>query len=167
MLYDPAFEHVVGLEGALSMDPLDPGNWTSGEPNVGELRGTKYGISAAAYPHLDIPSLTLNEAKQIYMEDYWTPAGCLVLPPPLRFPVFDCAVNQGVRTAVKLLQKAARVVPDGVLGPKTLAASRGEDVLVRFLTKRAKRYIETRNFDRYGDGWLNRLFEITIVNKEM
>lgn len=41
-------------------DRNDKGNWTGGRVGVGQLKGTKYGISAAAYLHLGIKSLTLE-----------------------------------------------------------------------------------------------------------
>jgi len=56
--FDQAFALVVGIEGGFSTDQNDPGNWTSGKVCIGEFKGTKYGISAASYPHLDIPNLT-------------------------------------------------------------------------------------------------------------
>jgi hypothetical protein len=36
------------------MDERDPGNWTGGAIGKGELRGTKWGISAQTYPQIDI-----------------------------------------------------------------------------------------------------------------
>src|SRR6185312_16903801 len=60
----PAFKIVVGIEGGYSNDPRDPG---------GE---TKFGISKNAYPNLDIASLTLEQAQQIYLRDYWDACGC-------------------------------------------------------------------------------------------
>jgi len=55
---------------------------------------TKYGISKAAHPKLDIPSLTEPEATQLYLDEYWTPNGCDALPWPQDVLVFDTAVNQ-------------------------------------------------------------------------
>ncbi len=37
--------------------------------------------------------------------------------------MLDCAINQGVVTAIQLLQQAIRIQDDGLLGPKTLAAA--------------------------------------------
>jgi len=54
--FDRAFEIVIGAEGGYSNDPKDRG---------GE---TKYGISKRAYPYLDIPSLTLDNAMQKIVE---------------------------------------------------------------------------------------------------
>ena len=75
MNFDQAFDRLNGHEGAFSDDPKDPGNWTGGRVNVGELKGTKYGIAANTYGDLDIKSLTLDDAKKIYYRDWWLKAG--------------------------------------------------------------------------------------------
>lgn len=82
-LFDVAFGIVVGLEGGYVNDPKDPG---------GE---TKYGISKRRYPNIDIPRLTLDEAKAIYFRDYWNSEGCDKLEWTEALLVFDCAVNGG------------------------------------------------------------------------
>ena len=55
-------ENVIKHEGGYVNDPSDPG---------GE---TKYGISKKAYPKVDIKNLTLDDAIEIYKDDYWLPA---------------------------------------------------------------------------------------------
>lgn len=122
MGFDKAFALTVNSEGGFGNDSRDKGNWTSGIVNVGVLKGTKYGISAAAYPNLDIRNLTLEQAKAIYLTDYWQAAGCDKLPEVVRFDHFDMAVNSGVFNAKKILQRAVGVEDDGIVGPKTLAA---------------------------------------------
>lgn len=76
--------------------------------------------------------------------------------------VFDCAVNQGVGIAVRLLQVALGVEADGVLGPKTVAAAhRAGDLGVwLFLLERAKRYMQTKKVEVYGANWGQRLVEL-------
>lgn len=84
MSFDAAFAIVVGEEGGYKpATPADPG---------GE---TKYGISKRQYPNVDIPQLTLEEAKAIYLRDYWNTHGCNKLPWAEALLVFDCAVNGG------------------------------------------------------------------------
>jgi lysozyme family protein len=154
MNFDKAFEHVVGVEGGYVNDPHDPG---------GE---TIYGITRRDHPEVwtaGRPSLA--EAKEIYRHSYWEPARCDDLPWPLTSFVFDAAVNQGVVTAVKLLQKTLGTVQDGVLGKNTLAAIKGreqKELCAMFMAERALRYTGTRNFDRYGRGWFKRLFILAM-----
>lgn len=151
------------VEGGLSLDPEDDGNWTGGKKDQGELRGTKWGISAEAYPQLDIGSLTRDDAVLIYWRDYWAKMKGDLLPPRVALVVFDAAVNQGVDAAAKMLQRVLGVVIDGDIGPVTLTAARGkeqDDVVVEFLGVRAMRYAsgDQAKFKRYGRGWMNRLF---------
>jgi lysozyme family protein len=54
-----AFELLVGHEGGFTDDPRDTGSWTGGNAGAGQLKGRKYGISAASYPNLDIKNLQL------------------------------------------------------------------------------------------------------------
>lgn len=122
MNFETAFTRLIDVEKGFQADPRDRGNWTGGEPEKGVLKGTKYGISAASYPAEDIKNLTLQRAQLLHRRDYWGPAGCDVVPDGLKFDLFDFAVNSGVGTAVRALQRAAGEVDDGRLGPRTLQA---------------------------------------------
>lgn len=157
--FDRAFLHVVGREGDFSHDQNDAGNWTGGEVGKGDLKGTKFGISAGQYPDLDIPLLTITDAEQIYRRDYWDAVKGDLLPPALALPVFDAAVNQGVETAIRCLQQALDVKVDGVLGPKTMAAIKRHSVrelVEHFQAERVLRYIKLPSFSTYGRGWIRR-----------
>lgn len=123
------------------------------------LLGTKFGISAKAYPNIDIPLLSFEQAVKIYERDYWQPIRGDELPPRLAIAVFDAAVNHGVSVAVKLLQNVARVPQDGVLGPITLSAARRieqDDAIAEYIGARCLRYTKDQKFDRYGRGWFIR-----------
>lgn len=166
--FDRAFELVVGIEAGYSNDPNDPGNWTRGHAGIGEFKGTKYGISAAAYPNLDIANLTLDGAKGIYASDYWQACACDRMPWPLCLFVFDMAVNQGQPTARVMLQRSLGVAPDGVIGPVTLAAANkmDDEALALLLTARAFRYMQAGNFNVDGRGWFKRLFLMAFAHSD-
>ena len=119
--FDQVFALVLGHEGRLSMTRGDAGNWTGGKVGVGELRGSKYGISAAAYPTLDIAGLTLAQARTIAWADYWLAARCDLLPAMLALLVFDAAYNNGAGRAVRWLQAAVGATADGLFGTRTAA----------------------------------------------
>ena len=102
---------ILAEEGGLSNHRQDPGGLT------------KYGISQRSYPTLNIAALTLSEAQALYRRDYWNPIHGDELPSGLDLLMLDCAINQGVVTAIQLLQQALRIQDDGLLGPKTLAAA--------------------------------------------
>lgn len=163
MNYDEAFERLIGHEGGLSMDPQDRGNWTTGRIGYGQLKGTKYGISAMAYPGEDIQNLTLERAKAIYLRDYWGPAGCDLVPEGIKFDLFDTAVNSGVLRAKRMLQRAADVEDDGIIGPKTMMALRNmppSRLIARFNGHRLDFLNDNpEQWARFGRGWAQRIAE--------
>lgn len=157
MDFDKAVQIILELEKGYSMLPTDPG----GETN--------YGISKAQYKDLDIRNLKKDDARSIYFRDYWRSLRCDELPPGLRLLVFDAAINQGQPSAIRMLQRAVGVTPDGVFGPRTMFAVRslGNDaVAVKFCTERALRYCKTKNFHEFGEGWFKRLFTVALLSKE-
>ncbi len=125
---------------------------------------TKYGVSQKSYPDVDIRNLTYEDAVDIFKEDYWYPARADQLPSPLNLYVVDMAYNAGPRTSIKLLQRAlGSVSVDGRWGPRTQAAVARYDVdalCVLFNTERVRSYMGMRNYDKYGRGWLNRVFRL-------
>jgi lysozyme family protein len=168
------FDVVVGHEGGFTSDPQDPGNWTGGAVGAGSCRGTKFGISAAAYPAVDIANLTVDMAKSIYQRDYWQPIAGDRLPAPLALLAFDAAVNSGVGRAARWLQLVSQVPQDGMIGPRTLAtidliARQPEGVTrlcTEFLAQRLWFMTTLPTWKTFGLGWARRLcslpYELTL-----
>lgn len=163
-LAEIAIKKVLEHEGGFGADPRDPGNWTGGKEGAGELKGTKYGISAAQYPGTDIANLTEQTAFLIYLNDYWTVCKCNDLPPALAVMVFDAAVQHGAGVnqddAPAMLQRAIGSIPDGKIGPKTIEAAQKIDTakaLRNLFTERAIHYSNNRNWTVYKQGWMKRL----------
>ena len=96
----------LAYEGGLSVVRSDPGNWTGGKVGVGTLAGTKFGISAAAHPTVDIRALTQDTVAPIYRAEYWAPAGCDALAAGLDLSHFDATVNSGAANASRWLAKS-------------------------------------------------------------
>ena len=167
--FDQAFAFVIGAEGGFTNNPKDPGNWT--EPNcTGKCAGTKYGISARAYPSLDIVNLTLDQAQAIYRRDYWDKIAGDHLPPPLALLVFDAAVNNGIGRAVLWVQAAVGVEPDGILGPITLGAMGGKlgvDLCVEFQAQRLAFMGGLPTWKNFGLGWSRRLSRLPFQAIQM
>lgn len=115
---------VLVNEGGYSTDPRDPGNWTGGKRGVGVLKGTKKGISAAAYPHLDIKALNDNQIAEIYAAKYWRPVRGDDLPAGIDFSAFDYGVQSGPSRSARDLQRVLGVAVDGRVGPVTMLAAR-------------------------------------------
>ena len=148
MDFDLAFKSVIGHEGGYVNHQTDPG---------GE---TKYGISKRSYPSLDIKNLTLEQAKDIYRRDFWDKLQLDALPDQVRFDLFDAAVNSGVSTAIRFLQKACEVPDDGKIGSITIDAANRIDP--QALDKRLSAYrllylVSLRTFPTFGKGWITRV----------
>ena len=127
LTFDQAFERLIGHEGNFTNDKDDRGNWTTGIIGKGQLKGTKYGISAMTYPQLDIKNLTLDQAKQIYKRDWWDALNANKIDTAIVFQVWDFAINAGMATAKRKLQSAIGVADDGIIGPITLQISNSTD----------------------------------------
>lgn len=149
-MFDKAVERVLRWEGGYGNDPNDKG---------GE---TKFGISAAAYPSLDVKNLTIDKALEIYLRDYWLANHCDKMPYPVALIVFDSSVNQGVRTAAMMLQKCLDVEIDGDIGPVTIAACMAPGVVQKFAAERIYRYTHCSGWERYGVGWTRRVVDMII-----
>ena len=85
---------------------------------------TKFGIAKNANPDLDIKSLTLRQAMEVYYNRYWKPLSCESFDAPLAINLFDAAVNHGIGAAAKMLQRAVGATPDGQIGNQTISATK-------------------------------------------
>src|SRR3990167_8090752 len=151
MDFNIAFERVLGHEAGYSNDPNDPG---------GE---TKYGISKRSYPNLIIKDLTEENAKDIYLHNFWNPINADKLPSSIAFQVFDFAVNSGIETAIRYLQKSINVADDGYWGPISQAAIDKlsepdiSDTIMILLAERLDYMTRLSNWPHAGKGWARRI----------
>lgn len=155
--FDDAFATLINVEQGFTNNPLDSGNWTGGRINVGVCRGTKYGISAAAYPDIDIKALTLAQAKGLAKRDYWDKYQCDQFDARIGFQVFDAAYNGG--HPALWLQQAAGAVPDGHIGDATITAVKAIDpdkIIMRFDAARLDYLADLRNAT-FAFGWMHRI----------
>lgn len=171
---ETAFAAAVAIllvhEGGFQKVPDDPGNWTGGKIGLGALKGTKYGISAAQYPALDIEGLSASDAAGIYRRDWWDRFGLDRLPAALAAKLLDAGVNIGMENAMRALQRALRacgkpVAEDGLLGAATLAAiaaTMPEMLLAALREALAGHYrliaARSKSQQRFLAGWLARAY---------
>ncbi len=141
-------------EGGYTNDRRDRGNWTSGKIGVGQLKGTKYGISAMSYPNEDIKNLTLARAAEIYRRDYWDQAGCHILTAGVDLPIFDVSVNSGPGRATAF-RKQTESTKEPVARIKAISA------------KRRAFYQGLSTFKTYGKGWMSRVATIEAAAIKM
>lgn len=115
----------------------------------------------------DMHVLPRDTAKEIYRRRYWEAVKADSLPSPLRFALFDAAVNSGVRRAIEWLQRALGVEDDGVLGPITLKAAQGcyaSDVAVKINAYRLDFMTSLPTWAAFGRGWARRIaFNLTRI----
>lgn len=151
--FDNAFATLIGVEGGYVNDPHD----TGGE--------TKYGISKRSYPSLDIASLTLDQAKAIYIRDYWTKIRGDDVPASVAIVLFDSAVNSGVEAAVKWAQAAVGVTADGQMGPITLSAltAANDRAAAEIMARRLVMLGGLAKWKIYGLGWSRRCIAVLAM----
>ena len=106
---------VLKDEGGYVNDPADSG---------GE---TKYGISKASYPNVDIANLTVAAASAIYQRDFWLFSG--ISSQAVANKMFNEYVNMR-HDAIKLAQRIVGVNADGSYGPHTEAAINAADAVM-------------------------------------
>ena len=160
MTFREMMDRILLHEGKFTNNPLDRGNWTSGKVGRGKLKGTKFGISAMTYPHLDIKNLTKTEACDIYYKDFYKPFMGAVRSQAARYQLLDYAVNSGVMRATKALQRAVGTHPDGWIGAKTrTAALRVPDELIALLVlaDRLEFMASLSVWKTFGRGWARRI----------
>lgn len=161
--FDRALSDLFAHEGIESDDPRDAGGHT------------RFGISKAAYPDVDIASLTREDAAAIYRRDYWERPKLDKLPAVIAIKLFNVAVNIGPIPAVMMLQKALRILGaditvDGVVGTATLGAvgRYPADVIVAIIcVQQGKHYesiIESKPSQRrFAGGWFRRCLYNPVI----
>lgn len=155
MNFDVAFAKLLGHEGEFSDHPDDPGG------------KTRYGITEAVARRVgyrgDMRELPLDLAKRIYKAEYWDAVRADEMPPAVRYVLFDAAVNSGVGQAARWLQNAAGVTPDGVIGPRTMAAVNALDangLKSRMLANRLRMMTNLANWPSFSRGWARRIADL-------
>lgn len=139
---------ILHNEGGYVNDPNDSG----GETN--------YGISKRAFPYLDIKNITIEQVGEIYYKNYYLASRAdAVDNNELAMQLFDHAVNAGVSKAIKLLQKCAGVVQDGIVGTITKGKVNSMDITNSYIKERKNFYMsisEGKN-KKFLKGWLRRV----------
>lgn len=166
------YSFTMEAEGGFSTDSEDPGNWTGCAVGAGELKGTNQGISACAYPDLDLASLTEWEIFKIYDRDYWDVVWGDQLPRGVDLCVWDGGVNCGPGTAVGWLQMASgNPHVDGGMGPETMEyVQKCDDIdglIDDICEQRMNYYRSLSTWPRYGEGWTQRTNDCRALAHEM
>ena len=120
-------KEIVAREGGYVNDPDDPGGVTNFGVTIGTMRQLGMDLNKDGRVDVaDVRALTRAQAEQIFVLHYFRKPRLAELPEAVQASVFDMYVNAG-GNAVKILQKLVSRMgfpaqPDGVVGPKTIAA---------------------------------------------
>lgn len=160
-------------EGGYQRNPADPGNWTGGKVGLGSLIGTSHGISAPVLMRYldrlptvqDMENLPQATAEGIYEAQYWPGIKGDSLPLPLAMVTLDAEVMSGMgdahhERAAGWLQEALGTVPDGFIGPATIAAAAACDqaaVVQKACALRLAFLEALPTWDTFGHGWQARV----------
>jgi lysozyme family protein len=162
--WNTVLTHLLELEGGFTNDPADPGNQLpDGRPGC-----TNLGVTQRAWEeyigrkvtHDEMRALTRTDVDPFYRALYWDSVRADELPALIRYAVFDAGVNSGPGTAIRWLQQAVGATPDGVLGPKTLAAIHElnhDATLRRMLAKRLTAMTSMSGWPSFSRGWARRI----------
>lgn len=159
MSFERCVEWTLAKEGGDAHHPADRG------------KATRFGISSAAHPDVDLATLTREGAIALYRERYWAKIQGDALPWPLCLVIFDHAVHAGVLAAVRALQRRlgfSHEDMDGVLGPQTLRAARDcpQSSLVRCLLHDRMRALvhqgSTHSQRVFLPGWTARVLDLAL-----
>lgn len=162
-----ALDVVFANEGGLADNPNDRG----GRTNLGITQGVwRAWLEATDQDPRPVDTITLDEARALYRQNYWLAGTCDRLSWPLSLVHFDSCVNHGVGAAAKLLQRALDVSMDGVIGPVTLGAAKpakAERQAEDLLWVRADKYARIVRYDpsqrEFIVGWIARLRHVRRV----
>ena len=120
-------DSIIAREGGYVNDPDDPGGATKFGVTIGTMR--RLGIDNDGDGRVtasDVRKLTRKQARDIYVEHYFSRTSIDELPPALQASVFDMYVNSG-SNAVRILQRllidmGQKIAVDGMIGPQTIEA---------------------------------------------
>jgi lysozyme family protein len=115
-----------------------------------------------------VEDLSHGERVRFYQDEFWSRPKIEQLPEGVADVVFNQAVQSGAGTAVKELQSYLGATPDGVIGPKTLAAltsaveKNGKEKVIADLLDNQQNFLQSlilKDPSKEGnaEGWNNRI----------
>lgn len=157
--FEDAFAKLIDKEQGYVNHPEDPGGVT----NLGVTIKVWAAWKGRDVTDAEMRSLTPEMVAPLYKAQYWNQCRCDDLPSGVDICVFDCAVNSGVKRAIKILQRCVNVEEDGLIGRNTLAAVTSLDpseIIDRFCAERQSYLESLPTFSTFGKGWIRRVAEI-------
>jgi lysozyme family protein len=164
--WQKSFELMLKSEGGFVNHPSDPGGMT----NLGVTKATWENWVGRESDEAEMRGLTPEKVEPLYKKKYFDAVRGDELPMGLDYLMFDFAVNAGAGRAIKTLQTAVGVTPDGGFGPMTMAAVQAVDpneLIERFSQAKEDFYRSLTTFATFGKGWLNRVADVKVKASSM
>lgn len=156
--FSKALQAVLLHEGGYVHHPRDPGGMT----NLGVTKKVWEAWIGKVVGEKEMRALTPATVAPLYKKQYWDAVKGDELPAGLDYLMFDFAVNAGPGRAIRTMQKALGTKPDGVIGPRTIAALKAADptdLIAKFSMEKELFYKALPTFATFGKGWLRRVDE--------
>jgi lysozyme family protein len=153
-------------EGGFVNHPNDPGGMT----NLGVTKKVWEEWVGHPVDEKTMRALTPEQVAPMYKTKYWDKIRGDDLPTGVDYVVFDAAINSGPGRAVKWLQACVDVDPDGVIGPKTLAAVAAtptDQLLDDYAKRRLSFLMDLPHWGTFGRGWSRRVAEVQSTATSM
>lgn len=160
--FPEALAFVLKREGGYSNHAADRG----GPTDCGVTQETfDRWLELKGQPQRPVKGITNDEVLEVYHDLYWIAGKCDDMPWPVSLAHFDAWVQHNPRVAAAMLQRAAGVKDDGVIGPKTLAAvaaAAPAEIVNRMLWERIRLYQIISKGDQltFLRGWLDRVLHL-------
>ena len=155
--FETAIERVLGTEGGYT-----DGSNGDQETNWGIIWTTLYQAKGMKIVPMNttIKKLTRDQAKIIYKRLFWDMLPASSLPYSVAFQLLDFAVNSGMSTAIRALQRTIEVLDDGFWGPISKARAAqvsAADMIMGLSAERLEFLSKLSKWDGFGRGWTRRV----------
>lgn len=118
-------------------------------------------------------ALTPADVAPLYKRKYWDACRADELISGIDYAVFDFAVNSGVGRATKNLQTCVGLLPDGGLGPVTVATvskytgDKAKELIEKYCDSRLQFLNTLKTWPVFGKGWERRVNEVKADSLNM
>lgn len=177
--FEKAIKYVLENEGGWT---IDSGGWTMYGITVPAVARHRHVASASITEHY-MRNLRLEEAKEIYREQYWLELSCdKITDQAIATCILDTGVNRGPSVAAKYAQRVANMLKpnqlsvDGMIGPKSLAVINACQPLTFVRNFEAMEMAgynaiiarDPGKYERYRKGWTRRAERLlTLIKAEV
>lgn len=164
--FDSALAAILHHEGGYVNHPSDPGGMT----NLGVTKRVWEEWVGHEVDEKAMRALTPEIVGPMYKAKYWDKIKGDDLPTGVDYIVFDAAINSGPGRAAKWLQQCVGALPDGAIGPGTLAkvaAMPADDIVEKYQQIRLEFLQSLPTWGVFGKGWGRRVQEVQVTAAKM